>query len=81
MLFLPPAIWHQAGSDTDSEQLLSDTSSKYIHMVGTKPPMALQSLYIEGTLQAPSTWWALQSPIGATHTHFGLFSYRYRDAS
>ena len=34
MLFLPPAVWHQAGSDTDSEQLQSDTSSKYIHIVG-----------------------------------------------
>ena len=34
MLFLPPAIWHQASSDTDSEQLQSDTSSKYIHIVG-----------------------------------------------
>ena len=34
VLFLPPAIWHQAGSDTDSEQLPSDTSSKYIHIVG-----------------------------------------------
>ena len=36
MLFLPPAIWHQAGSDTDSEQLQSDTSSKYIHIVVLK---------------------------------------------
>ena len=34
MLFLPPAIWHQTGSDTDSEQLPSDTSSKYIHIIG-----------------------------------------------
>ena len=34
VLFLPPAIWHQAGFDTDSEQLLSDTSSKYIHIIG-----------------------------------------------
>ena len=34
MLFLPPAIWHQAGSDSDSEQLPSDTSSKYIHIIG-----------------------------------------------